>query len=183
MGFQTLSGWGTVSLGCAHALSGHALEGLPALEQTVERAPPLFNFSMGGASFHFLWLAEAYLLAGRADDAARLASRALSSAREKQERGGEAWTLRLLGDIAAQADPPAVDRAELQYGRALALAEELGMRPLAARCHHGLGSLYRRVARPERAHAELVAATDMYRDMEMTVWLTQAEALLAQVAT
>ena len=72
-------------------------------------------------------------------------------------------------------------QAEAHYQQALALADELGMRPLAAHCHLGLGTLYQRVGSPERAHAELATATDMYRAMEMTFWLPQVEAVLAQV--
>ena len=39
-------------------------------------------------------------------------------------------------------DPPEVEPAEAHYRQALALAEELGMRPLQAHCHLGLGRLY-----------------------------------------
>ena len=56
----------------------------------------------------------------------------------------EAWALRLLGEIAAQAGPPDLESAQARYGQALALADELGMRPLVAHCHLGLGKLYRR---------------------------------------
>ncbi len=55
------------------------------------------------------------------------------------------------------------------------------MRPLVAHCHLGLGTLYLKIGRPEQARAELSAAIDLYRAMEMTFWLPQAEAALAQV--
>ena len=55
------------------------------------------------------------------------------------------------------------------------------MRPLQAHCHFGLGSLYAKTGHPEQAHTELTAAIALYRAMEMTFWLPQAEALLAQV--
>jgi hypothetical protein len=61
------------------------------------------------------------------------------------------------------------------------LAEALGMRPLIAHCHRGLGTLYAKMDQREPAHAELAAASDLYRAMEMTFWLPQAEAALAQV--
>ena len=64
---------------------------------------------------------------------------------------------------------------------ALALADELGMRPLQAHCHRGLGTLYAKIGRLEQARAELSTAIDLYRAMEMTFWLPQAEAALAQV--
>ena len=54
-------------------------------------------------------LSEGYLLAGRLDEAMPLAQRALDVARQHKERGNEAWALRLLGEIAAQRDSPAVE--------------------------------------------------------------------------
>jgi hypothetical protein len=65
--------------------------------------------------------------------------------------------------------------------RALALADELGMRPLQAHCLLGLGTHYAKTGRPEPARAELSAAIDRYRAMDMAFWLPQAEAALAQV--
>jgi hypothetical protein len=41
--------------------------------------------------------------------------------------------------------------AEAHYGAALALASELGMRPLVAHCHLGLGKLYRRTGKRQQA--------------------------------
>ena len=55
------------------------------------------------------------------------------------------------------------------------------MRPLQAHCHLGLGSLYAKTGRPEPARAELSAAITLYRAMDMTFWLPQAEVALAQV--
>jgi predicted ATPase len=66
---------------------------------------------------------------------------ALDLAHRQKERGNEAWVLRLLGEIALHADPPDLESAEAHYGRALARVDELGMRPLAAHCHLGLGKL------------------------------------------
>ena len=128
-----------------------------------------------------LSLGEAYLLAGRSEEAHVLAARALAHARAHQERGNEAYALHLLGEIAAQSDPPARAQAETHYQQALALAEELGMRPLQAHCHRGLGTLYAKTCQLEQARAELSTAIEMYRAMDMTFWLPQAEAALAQV--
>jgi hypothetical protein len=55
------------------------------------------------------------------------------------------------------------------------------MRPLQAHCHCGLGTLYAKTGQQEPARAELSAAMEMYRTMEMTFWLPQVEAVLAQV--
>ena len=73
-------------------------------------------------------------------------------------------------------------KAEAYYRQALALAEELGMRPLQAHCHRGLGILYDRVGRAQQARSALSTAMALYRAMEMTFWLSQAEAALRQVS-
>jgi hypothetical protein len=71
--------------------------------------------------------------------------------------------------------------AEAHYHQALTLAEALGMRPLQAHCHRGLGTLYATIGQQEHARAELSAAVVLYRVMDMTFWLPQMEAVLAQV--
>ena len=121
------------------------------------------------------------MLAGRLEEAHTLAEGALAHAREHQERGNEAYALRLLGDIAAHPDPPDVDQAEAYYQQALALAEELGMRPLQAHCHRSLGTLYAATSQHEQARTALSTAIEMYKSMDMTFWLPQTEAALAQV--
>jgi tetratricopeptide (TPR) repeat protein len=95
--------------------------------------------------------------------------------------GYQAHARRLLGDVARRREPADIDQATAHYHQAQALAESLGMRPLVAHCHLGLGTLYAKTGRPEQARAELSAAIDLYRAMAMTFWLPQAEAALAQV--
>jgi len=112
------------------------------------------------------------------DITAAVARRALDLAHRQKERGNEAWALRLLAEIAARADPPDVESADAHYRQALARTEELGMRPLAAHCHLGLGKLYRRTGQREQARDHLTIATTMYREMGMTFWLEQAEAAI-----
>jgi len=163
------------ALGASYTLSGRVVEGLPLLEQHASKG------TVPQQSICVSWLSAAYLLAGRVDDAMRLAQRALELCHAHRYRGHEAWALRLLGEIAAQRHPPEVAQAEAAYRQALALAEELGMRPLQAHCHHGLGTLYAKTGQREQAHTELSAALALYRAMEMTFWLPQAEAVLAQV--
>jgi tetratricopeptide (TPR) repeat protein len=166
-------------LGVAYALSGRVAEAQPLLEQAVAQAA-----SMGFMPFISRGLAalsEGYLLAGRIEDAIALAERALDLSREHKERGHEAWALRLLGEIHSHGDPPESDQAEASYRQALAMAGELGMRPLAAHCHRGLGTLYAKIGRRDQAGPELSMAIELYRTMDMTLWLPQAEAMLAQL--
>ena len=117
----------------------------------------------------------------RLAEAQALAERVLVLARQHQERGHQAYTLRLLGDIAARREPPESEQAEAQYCQALALAEELGMRPLQAHCHRGLGTLYAAIGQRAQARPELATAIVLYRDMDMTFWLPQTEEALARV--
>jgi predicted protein tyrosine phosphatase len=127
-----------------------------------------------------LSLGEAQLLASRAEDAQVLTERALALAQAHQERDHQAHALRLLGDIAAQCDPPEVAHATAHYQQALTLAEDLGMRPLVAHCHRGLGTLYAATGQAAQAGGALSTASAMYRAMDMTFWLPQTEAALAQ---
>jgi tetratricopeptide (TPR) repeat protein len=125
---------------------------------------------------YLTYLGEAHLLANRQDDARAVARRALDLARRQKERGNEAWVLRLLGEIAGQAEPPDLESAEEHYRQALALADELGMRPLAAHCHLGLGKLYQRTGDRAKAAAHLTTARAMYRELDMGFYLAQADA-------
>jgi tetratricopeptide (TPR) repeat protein len=127
------------------------------------------------------WLSETALLAGHLEEAYDLAQRALELSLTYRERGHQAWILRLLGDIQTQRHPAHIGPAETAYQQALALANELGMRPLQAHCYRGLGILYNRVGQQQQAYAALYTAIELYRAMEMTFWLPQAEAALAHV--
>jgi tetratricopeptide (TPR) repeat protein len=163
-------------LGYAYALSGRVAEAVLLLEQAVDS-----TLYKSWNALCEVYLSEAYLLAGRRDEAIQLAEPTLAHASEQNLRGKQAWTLRLLGVIHTQSDPIALELAGASYRQALALAEELGMRPLQAHCHLGLGTLYVQTGRQEQARTALVTAIELYRAMEMTFWLPQAEEALAQV--
>ena len=145
------------------------------LEEALERQP-----TSAYRSLWIGWLSEAYLLAGRMGDASRLAERALSLSRDRKERGYEAWASRLLGEIAGHSDALEPEMAEDHYQQALALAKELGMRPLVAHCHLGLGKLYQGTEKRQQAQEHLTITTTMFREMDMRFWLDKAEAGLAE---
>jgi tetratricopeptide (TPR) repeat protein len=102
-------------------------------------------------------------------------------ARQFKERGNEARALHQPGLVHVHADPPDAEQAETYFQQALVLAEALGMQPLQAHCHLGLGELYVKIGRYDAARVDLTAAIEMYRAMEMMFWLPQTEAALAQV--
>jgi class 3 adenylate cyclase/tetratricopeptide (TPR) repeat protein len=164
------------TLGAAYALAGRTPEAVPLLEQAVEQAM-MMRFMFEHA-LQVTWLGEAYLLAGRRDEAYTQAQHALEFSQAHQERGHEAYVLRLLGEFHARHDPPEVETAATYYRQALTLAEALGMRPLQAHCHLGLGTLYSQIGCMELAHAELTMAMHLYRTMDMTFWLPQVDAAL-----
>jgi tetratricopeptide (TPR) repeat protein len=122
-----------------------------------------------------IYRGEAYLFSHRLHEAKADARDASSVARERGERGYEAYAQYLAGRIASYPDQPDVDTAEREYRSAMALAEPRGMRPLIAHCHLGLGKLYRRTGQREQAQEHLTTATTMYREMDMRFWLEQAE--------
>ncbi|HZO28104.1 MAG TPA: AAA family ATPase [Chloroflexota bacterium] len=164
------------ALGYALALSGRLDDAIAVLERTADPATAGF---VANGSLRVAYLGEALLLAGRLDAARQVAARGLELAEVHQERGNRAWVLRLLGETASHRDPPDLAAAEAAYHQALSLAEQLGMRPLQAHCHLGLGKLYRRVGRLDEARTELATAVTMLREMGMEYWLPEAERELA----
>jgi tetratricopeptide (TPR) repeat protein len=163
----------TASLGHVYGRSGRIDEGISCLKQalTVYEA----TGSKVLHSLSIVQLGEAYLVAGQLEDARACADHGVALARERGERGYEAWALRLLGEIASHHQRPDVATAEARYGAAMALADELGMRPLQAHCHLGFGKLYRRVGDRAGAEERLTTGAAMYREMGMRFWLEQAE--------
>jgi tetratricopeptide (TPR) repeat protein len=159
------------ALGAAYTLGGRVAGAVSLLTPVTEQSTATCCRA----------LAEAHVLAGQLEDAHALAERALAFTRGHQERGDEAYALRLLGEIASRRSPPESEQAEAHYQHALALAEELGMRPLQAHCQHGLSILYRQTGRDALARAALSTSIELYGAMDMTFWLPQAEAALAQV--
>jgi tetratricopeptide (TPR) repeat protein len=157
-------------LGLAYALAGRIDDALPVLEFALTEAATT-GLRLTYARQH-AQVGEAYLLAGRRDEAARLAAIALEAARAQKQRGQEAAALRLSADIALGVLDG--ERAEAGYRHALALASEIGLRPLAAHCHVGLGTLRRHTGNRQEAERHLDAAAALYREMGMRFWLDRA---------
>jgi DNA-binding winged helix-turn-helix (wHTH) protein/tetratricopeptide (TPR) repeat protein len=173
--------WAIVGgLGEAYAHTGHIAEGLALLEEA--HGDDLRSGRLGsGYVTHLRQLSAVYLLTGRVDEAWRQAGQAVDLARAQKLCGHEAQALCQLGAVQAHADLPNVQQAEVCYREALKLAGKLDMRPLQAHCHRGLGTLYAQTNRPEQARAALATAIELYHAMDMTFWLPQAEAILAQI--
>jgi tetratricopeptide (TPR) repeat protein len=161
-----------LNLAPVYAVTGRIAESVALLEQAT--ASEASGAAVGRVLMTDLLASEAYLTAARLDQAETFAHRAVEAARRLGRRGCKAWALRVISDVAAERRD--VVTAEDQYRQSLTLAAELGMRPLVAHCHRGLGKLYRRTGKREQAQEHLTTATTMYREMGMTYWLEKVQA-------
>jgi class 3 adenylate cyclase/tetratricopeptide (TPR) repeat protein len=168
------------SLGSTYLWSGRAADAVALLEEAVEAITAMRI--LGFRSLSITFLAEAYLVLGRIAEAREQAELAVAVARAHQELGWEAWGLKVLGDVHAH-EPADVEKGGTEqvgdaYRQALALANGLGMRPLAAHCHLGLGKLHAKTDQREARREHLTTATMLYREMDMRFWLEQADTAL-----
>jgi DNA-binding SARP family transcriptional activator len=162
-------------LGLAYAQAGRIEE---AVAMTAEGMARIETMQYFRARPKYLEMQGMVMLAaGRIDDAERSAMAALASAQEQGERGHEGWALRLLGELACRRAPPDLDRAATHYRQADAIARELGMRPLQARCHLALGELHVNARQADAARAELATADELFALMAMTNWRRRVNAL------
>jgi class 3 adenylate cyclase/tetratricopeptide (TPR) repeat protein len=151
------------TLGAAHALAGRTDKALLLVAGALQESRASMSFRW--AVPILLYAGMIYLSAGRIDEAMGHSGDALALSRRLGARGNEAHALVLAGDVASAGGG---GDAESSYREALALATELGMRPLIAHCHLGLGKLYRRTGKQQEAEEHLTTATTMYREMGMT---------------
>jgi tetratricopeptide (TPR) repeat protein len=166
------------ALGAVYTMIGRPEDGLLLLERAAKEGEA--NRILYEHALVLIQLGEAHL-AGNPENAERHASRSLEVARQYGEKGNEAWAAHLLSRVAAAQPLLHEDVAVGHATRAMALATELGMRPLVAHCNLGIGMLYRRTGKPEQAHEHLTTAKTMYREMGMTYWLEQAENDMARI--
>jgi len=160
------------SLGSAYLGSGRSAAAVLLLEEAVEAFTA--TRMLGFRSLFLPFLAEAYLVLGRTAEAREQAEQAVALARSHPLRGWEAWSLKQLGRIHAH-ELAGAEQAADTYQHALALATDLGLQPLVAHCHFGLGEVYVQTSKREEAREHFMRATTMYGQMGMEFWLTRAE--------
>jgi tetratricopeptide (TPR) repeat protein len=173
-------------LSAAYAFVGRYDEALRLLESSTDRTAWLTGAGSRqlpfGKAMRMVWEVQAYMLAGRDDEAETLARQVLQVSKESKDRGSESWLWWLLGDLLARSLSIHSTQAEASYAQALSLAQELGMCPMQAHCHLGLGQLHARSSNSSVARSELHAASEMYRGMCMPFWMTKANLALAAVS-
>jgi tetratricopeptide (TPR) repeat protein len=163
-------------LGYAAALQSRLAVGRALLEEAI--GENVRTGGLQGLAYRIAQLSEVDRLTGRGEEAWQHARQALDLAQQRKARGDEAHALHQFGVVQAHADHPDVAQADAHYQQALALAEELGMRPLVAHCHLALGRLYGQTGRGEEARAALTTAIDLYRAMDMIFSLPQVDRAL-----
>ena len=167
-------------LGSAYLWSGRAADAMPLLEEAVEASTAM---RILGAPFVVHHVPGRGLPRPRTNRRGAGAGRAGRSAGARPPGAG----LGSLGSETARRRPRPtrshrVEQAGDAYRQALALATELGMRPLVAHCHFGLAKLYRQTSKREQAREHFTNATTMYREMDMRFWLEQAEVEIRRLA-
>ncbi|HWN91279.1 MAG TPA: tetratricopeptide repeat protein [Verrucomicrobiae bacterium] len=168
-------------LGYAYSLAGRLTEGLPLLEEAVQIGDSISAMGLGHA-VRISRLAEAYAMAGRPDEALDRAHHAIDLSRKHKERANEALGLRVLAEIMTRVEPLDTEAIAEHYATSLSLAKELGMRPLVAHCHLGLGNLYSRTGRRQESRECFRIAAGMYLEMGMQFWLDRPEAGMSRSA-
>ncbi|KPK24898.1 MAG: hypothetical protein AMK69_15510 [Nitrospira bacterium SG8_3] len=167
------------SFGHAQSLLGHPDHAVPILQEAVR--PQEASFSPVSSGYPLTALAEVYRLKGDTKEAIRNAEEALSIFSQREERGFAAWALYYMAKIKSEDKSEQIQHAIQTYRQAMEQARGLGMRPLVAHNHLGLGQVYIKKGEPRKARSELMAAIDLYRSMGMSFWLPEAESALAKI--
>ena len=159
-------------LGSGLAHVGETAEALDILAPVI--AAPLLPYCLN-------FVAEAYLLADRPEEAAGVVARVLDQSTAKNELGVRAWALWLQGSIAARRTRSNETAALAHYRQALALAEARDMRPLVAHCHLGMGEVHSAAGQSGQARSALAQAHRLYAQIGMPHWTKRCEATQSAV--
>jgi DNA-binding SARP family transcriptional activator/tetratricopeptide (TPR) repeat protein len=133
-GPRALAAVAAATLALARAATGQVASavGLAAVGATTVSARPF------GLAPLLELQGRVLVLAGRLDEAASVADAAVEAARAQAERGHEARALRLVTEVAVRQHPDSIESVLGPLTRAMALADELHMQPLAAWCRRAL---------------------------------------------
>src|SRR5438067_2038868 len=165
-------------LGLAFIRLGHVPEGLKLLEEAVR-----LSRDLGVRAYLPSWLAnlaEGYLTDGQQARARAAAQEALELATAGGERGQEAAALALLGDVAAREGAPA-EEGRRHYAAALALSEELGLRPLLAETHLAAGRLCEALGDRPAAREHRTAGEALLHTLDMRSGRRASETEMAEL--
>ena len=175
--FGPLYKYGAPNLGLAFVRSGRVEEGLELLERLSLQSS--FVSIVPFQVLELTNLSEARLAAGQRERARESAEQALALLRVHRQRFAEPEALRVLGDIHAADGLGGFDAAARCYREAIALASDMGMRPLLARCHLAAGVMHQAASQRSASIWHLTKAVALLEAMGMRFWLEQARAAVA----
>ena len=148
----------------AYARCGRTAEAIAILDHA--RQPSVYRKGATYTWFYlFLAAGDAYLSAGRLEDARAYADRAEALARRNSEQAHLAAALKLRGDVMAATDCNAHDAVTETYREAIALAEPRGMRPLLARIQFSLGAFLAGRGFSSEAARHIAVAAELCREL------------------
>jgi DNA-binding SARP family transcriptional activator len=173
-GFAMFAETAPAGLAIARAHLGRADEAIVDLERLVEETSgPTTRLWI---TYPSLWLAEAYLLAGRTADARRQANASLVLAKARGERTREGWALWLIGESMGRAGETASAQTCLEA--ALAIAHAGSLRPLEAHCHVGLARAHARAGERALARDAMAAAQRLVDALHLPAALVDVDQAL-----
>jgi hypothetical protein len=114
-------------------------------------------------------------VAGRLEDARRVAADAARTAAERHEAGYEANAFWVCGLIELQSGGGARESARRYLSDALSIALERGLRPLEAKVLLALGRLERNARMHEPAAQHLATARSLARGLSMSYWAARID--------
>ena len=129
-----------------------------------------------------VWEVETYMLSGRSTEAEAHARQGLEAFVDRKQRGSEAWLRFLLAELQARRDSDQLIAAQSSMRQALSLARDLGMRPLQAHCHFGLGRIHAKTESRDLARSDFNHARELYDAMSMPFWLAKLDLALASLS-
>ena len=168
------------SLGSVYLILNRPDEALPVLEESVK--PDNLHSSLVSSIYPLTALSEAYRIKGQFEKAIETAEEALRIYHQTAEHCFGSWALYTMAKIQTNADLGKSGLARQTFLQAIELAAELNMQPLLAHCRLGLGRLHIASGNIDQALTEVKTAVELFRSLNMTFWLPEAEAILRDLS-
>jgi tetratricopeptide (TPR) repeat protein len=160
--------------GCARSMMGERKGAVDALMEgcgLIEKQGLLLSVNNV-----YAWCADAFVRLGHPDLARAYAKKALIRERFG-ERYGMAWAHRVLAIVGAGNTPSHWEDAEAHTRESLRWASALSQRPDEAVTRFRHAEILHKKGDRKRAMEQLAEAARLFRDMKMTWWMKQVEAL------
>ena len=133
--------------------------------------------SIYGYAIFRAWFSFACGLTGRGHEARKLGEEALEFGRNHAQRLFEQMSLTALALAASLEITTDWEAVQRHMAEALEFCQKRGMRPFTGQTHYHYAELLHKKGNLPGAQGHLAQANALFREMEMTWWAEQAEAL------